>query len=106
MGDGWRTRPMSRDRSEVYVQAFPSPGTRSQISTGRWQRSHMAARWEGALLSVPDGRLMALTVKADASFTVEPATRIVQDAHRRARGPDGSVTTAHRMYPPAMASVS
>jgi serine/threonine protein kinase/Tol biopolymer transport system component len=58
-------------RSEVYVQAFPSPGVRSQISTGGG--SDPAWRRDGKeLFYQSDDRLMAVTVKADTSFTMSP----------------------------------
>ena len=58
-------------RSEVYVQAFPSPGVRSQISTGGG--SDPAWRRDGTeLFYQSDSRLMAVTVRADTSFTINP----------------------------------
>jgi hypothetical protein len=56
-------------RSEVYVRAFPAPGARSRVSTGgggdpRWRRDGKELFYQSA-----DRMLMAVTVKADTSFT-------------------------------------
>ena len=36
-GDGWRMSPTSRDGREIYVQPYPGPGGKWQVSTERGQ---------------------------------------------------------------------
>jgi serine/threonine protein kinase/Tol biopolymer transport system component len=56
-------------RSEVYVQSFPVPGPRTQVSTAgggqpRWRRDGKELFYQSA-----DRTLMVATVKADPTFT-------------------------------------
>ena len=57
-------------RSEVYVRAFPTPGTRWRVSTDggsdpRWRRDGKELFYQST-----DRTLLAADVKADISFTV------------------------------------
>jgi serine/threonine protein kinase len=56
-------------RSEVYVQAFPVPGVRSQISTDGGDEPQWRSDGDELFYRSPDRMLMAVTMKADTSTT-------------------------------------
>ncbi len=73
-------------RSEIFVQAFPGPGGKSQVSTEggtmpRWRRDGRELFYLGA-----DGRLMAAEVRPGASFDPGPPTALFKVSLRE--GPD------------------
>ncbi len=57
-------------RNEVYVQPFPGPGPRQQISTdGGWEPAWSVDGRELLYTNITASRLMAVTVSAGAAFT-------------------------------------
>ena len=68
MAGGSHTRATKVDRLDVYVQSFPGPGTKSQVS--RNGGSHPVWRADGRELFYlgPDGTMMSVPIGAGRSF--------------------------------------
>ena len=89
-------------RREVYVQTFPKPGDKQQISTDGGFRPIWSRDGRELLYTVPSGRMMSVSIRADtASIDVGvPRTLFTwpKEAFVRLRGadaaPDGSFVIA------------
>jgi serine/threonine protein kinase len=57
-------------RSEVYVQAFPKPGDRYQVSTDGGARPRWRGDGQELFYVAPEGRMMAATVAVASTFSV------------------------------------
>jgi len=56
-------------RSEVYVQSFPGPGGKWQISTSGGREPQWRADGKELYYRAPDQRLMAVEIQAGSGFT-------------------------------------
>src|SRR5207245_9168171 len=55
-------------RNEVYVQPFPGPGGKWQVSTGGGETAKWRRDGKELFYVAPDGKMKAAPVKADATF--------------------------------------
>ncbi len=55
-------------RNEVYVQSFPGPGGKWQISTAGGGEVHWQSDGKGLYYRAPDQKLMTVDVRADGGF--------------------------------------
>ena len=62
--------------NEVYVQTFPQPGTREQISTGGGNQPRWSGDGRELFYIAPDGQLMAVSVKPGQKFEATRATAL------------------------------
>jgi Tol biopolymer transport system component len=55
-------------RSEIYVQTFPTPGAKSQVSTNGGNNPAWNSNGKELFFAAPDRKLMVVEVKAEAEF--------------------------------------
>lgn len=57
-------------RAEIYVQSFPTPGAKRQISTSGGTQPRWAKNQKELFYMAPDGKLMVTEIKSDGSLEV------------------------------------
>ncbi len=87
-----RLRVRASGRGEIYVQAFPGPGAKFQISTEGGDAPLWRADGKELLFLSPDGRVMAAPIQTSPSFEAGTPRTLFQESlklERLALSPDG-----------------
>src|SRR5262249_17464619 len=67
-------------RSEIYVQSFPSSGSKRQVSTAGGDQPQWRGDQKEMYYIAPDGKLMAVDVRGDGTFEIGVPTALF-DTH-------------------------